>query len=289
MSELPKVLRSWPQPSSGSGPKAAKALKEAQRPARTIGALQEIGFLGLTLTGESRSFTVLAGEGAPTPTEGWVKIAKVQRFQRASITVPEGYDPYVLSVPVLFDAVALTKDRPNVEADILALEWMAGRFRSNAELVGPPPQVTVYSTDSGGNLTNLVPKQFQTVNGSEQLWYLGPIAFDPNPLRDRGGERLRQAATITLTEVVDTASQAQEAATARAAVKGKFRTVRSTAAADTIKKVAQAQGFPRGALSKEAWKTILAANRNLGTSAEKKLRPGTKVKIPEELYRPSAR
>ncbi|HTG23810.1 MAG TPA: hypothetical protein VK681_27500, partial [Reyranella sp.] len=123
MTELPKILRSWPQPKSGSGPKAAKEAKEHALPHRAIGALQEVGFLGLTLTGESRAFTALAGEGAPTPTEGWVKIAKVQRFQRTSITTPEGYDPYVLSVPVLFDAVALTKNRPDVEADILTLEW----------------------------------------------------------------------------------------------------------------------------------------------------------------------
>jgi hypothetical protein len=276
---LPTVLQHWPQPTSGSGPRAEHEAKEASRPPRTIGALQEVGFYAQHgLTGETRTFRVLAGKGAPIPTEGWPKIAKVQRFQRVSLTVPEGYDPYVLSVPVLFDAVALTQNRPNVEADIQTLEWMAGRS-PRGESQGPPPQVMIYSTDSQGNLTNLVPKQFQTVNGASQQWYLTALTFDPNPLKERRGDRIRQEATITLTEIVATESQVQSARAQREAVANKYRTVRSDAAANTIKRIAIREGLPEG------WRAILAANRNLGTNAEKHLPAGTKVKIPETLFR----
>jgi hypothetical protein len=277
-----EIVGQFPQPTSGSGPSGEREAAEAARPPRAIGSLQEVGFFAHTLTGEARTFSVLAGEGAPTATEGWVKVAKVQRFQRVSLTIPEGYDPYVMTVPIRFDAVALTKRRPNVEAQIQTLEWMAGRSRKG-EIVGPPPQVMLYSTDADGNLTNLVPKQFQTVNGSSQQWYLGPITFDPNPLRDRGGDRLRQDATITLTEVVNTEAAIQSQRAIREAVKGKFKVKYTDSAANTIKRVAKREGFPA------AWKAILEANRNLGTSGEKRLPNHTKVRIPEVLYRQVAK
>lgn len=274
----PKVLASWPQPSSGSGTQTIRAPDEAALPPRAIGALQEVGFYAQPSVGKPRTFTVLAGEGAPIPTEGWAKIAKVQRFQRVSITTPEGYDPYVLSVPVLFDAVAKTKNRPDIEANIAMLEWMAGR-PEHGEAKGPPPQVQVYTTDSEGNITSLVPKPFQTVSGSSQQWYITSIAFDPNPLKDRSGARIRQAATIELTEIVNTQAQVQEAREAREKVKNKYRPAYTDSAANTIKKIALREGIP------EAWKAILAANRNLGTSGEKVLPNHTKVRIPESLSR----
>jgi hypothetical protein len=285
MSNVPVVLRRWPQPTSGSGPQGEREAAEAKLPPRTIGSLQEVGFYAQHgLTGETKTFTVLAGEGAPVPTEGWPKIAKVQRFQRVSLTVPEGYDPYVLSVPILFDSVALTKNRPNVEADIATLEWMAGRSpRGEPEATGPPPQVMVYSTDSQGNMTSLVPKQFQTVHGSSQQWYLLAPNFDPKPLKDRSGARIRQLATIELLEIVDTESQIRGARVIRELFKNKFRTVESDAAANTIKRVALREGLPEG------WQAILAANRNLGTNSEKRLPVGTKVKIPEILTRQVAK
>lgn len=275
MAERPVVLRQYPQPTTEGGQKAELAAELGPY------VLQEVGFFGHTLTGEAKSFTVLAGEGAPTPTEGWVKLQKVQRFQRTSVTVPEGYDPYVLTVPLLFDAVARTIRR-NVEQDIQTLEWMAGRS-PRGEPKGPPPLVMVYSTDSAGNLTNLVPKQFQTVPGASQQWYVGPIALDPNPLRNRPGDRIRQAATVTLTEAVNTEQSVQEARAKREEVKGKFRVVHSTKAANTIKKVAVSLGIAG------AWKAILEANRGVTTDPEKKLNPGTRIRIPETAYRQVAR
>jgi hypothetical protein len=286
---LPNALRNWPRVREQLNARPVVSVagnsigKVAALPDRTIGALQEVGFYAQHgLTGETRTFTVLAGEGAAIPTEGWPKIAKVQRFQRVSLTVPEGYDPYVLSVPVLFDAVALTKNRPNIEADIQTLEWMAGRS-PRGESTGQPPQVMVYSTDSQGNITSLVPKQFQTVNGSSQQWYITGLTYDPKPLKDRSGARIRQAATIELLEIVSTESQVQEARAVREAVKKKFRKVETDAAANTIKRVAIREGIPEG------WRAILAANQNLGTNAEKHLPNRTIVKIPETLFRQVAR
>jgi hypothetical protein len=292
MSRLPEVLRQYPQPTTVGGPKAELKAREATLPPRAIPAMQEVGFFAHTIQGEAKTFTVLAGEGAAVPTEGWVKLQKVTRFQRASLTVPEGYDPYVLTVPIMFDAIALAKNRPNVEEDIETLEWMAGRA-AHGEPVGPPPQVSVYSTDSNGNLTSLIPKQFQTVHGSSQQWYLGPIAFDANPLKasravaqQRGitpGDRLRQLATVTLTEIVVTSSAIQEERKAREEVKGKFKTVYTTGTVNTIRRVALSVGSP------ESWNEILAANQNVTTNPDRTLRNHTKIKVPLAVYRQVAR
>lgn len=285
MSQLPKVIRQHAQPRSGSGKKAEKAVrkqeKEALLPPPRIGNSQKIGFFGHTLAGEFKTFTVLAGEGAPMVTEGWPKIAKVPRFQRVAITVPEGYEPIVMTVPVLFDAVALTKERPDIEADVRSLEWMAGRTPNpkGTEIQGEPPFVMIFSTDNSGNLTNLVPKPYQTVPGRSQQWYITNIAFDSNPLRDTGGDRIRQAATVTLTEVVSTPSALARNRASREAVKGKNIKVLSDSAADTIKKVATREGIPG------SWQAILKANRNLGTSAEKVLPKNTVVRIPLTAFR----
>jgi hypothetical protein len=289
---LPEVLRQYPQPTTIGGPKAEHRALERSLPPRAIPATQEVGFFAHTIQGEAKTFTVLAGEGAAVPTEGWPKIQKVTRFQRASLTVPEGYDPYVLTVPVMFDAVALAKNRPNVEEDIETLEWMAGRS-AHGEPVGPPPQVAVYSTDSNGNMTSLVPKQFQTVHGASQQWYLGPITFDTNPLKasravaqQRGitpGDRLRQLATVTLTEIVVTSSAIQEEHKARDEVKGKFEIVYTTSTVNTIKRVALSKGIA------ESWDEILAANRNVTTDANRHLRNHTKIRIPLVAYRQAAR
>jgi hypothetical protein len=289
---LPEVLRQYPQPTTSGGPKAEARAREAALPPRKIPVLQEVGFFAHTLTGEAKTFTVLAGEASAVPTEGWAKIQKVQRFQRVSLTIPEGYDPYVLTVPVLFDAVVLARDRPNVEEDIQTLEWMAGRA-AHGEAKGPPPQVSVYSTDSNGNMTSLVPRQFQTVHGTSQQWYITGIEFDTAALkasremaRQRGispGDRVRQAATVTLTEIVVTQSAIQQERKYREEVKGKFKIVYTTSTVNNIKRVAKSQGFP------EAWEAVLAANRNVTTSPDRPLRNHTKIRVPLVLYRPVAR
>lgn len=295
MSQLPKVIRQYAQPKSGGGVKAEKAvrkqIKEALLPAAQMTSAQEIGFFAHTLSGVHENFTAFAGEGAPTVTEGWAKIAKVPRFQRVAITVPEGYEPIVMTVPILFDAVRLTKDRPDIEEDIRALEWMAGRepLQKGNETKGEPPFVMVYSTDSKGKITNLIPKNYQTVPGRSQQWYVTNIAFDANPLREgeagpsKGnvpvGDRIRQAATVTLTEVVSTPSALARNRASRESVQGKYVKVRSDSAVNTIKKIATREGIPG------SWQAILKANRNLGTSAEKVLPKNTVVKIPLTAFR----
>jgi hypothetical protein len=281
-----EVIRIIEQPTSRGGVKAEKEARQAELPARVVGKDQEIGFVGTTSSGESKTFSVLAGEGAPTVTGGWVKLAKVTRYQRVSITVPEGFDPLVLTVPILFDSTVQVKERSDVESDIAKLEWMAGRYPvpEGGEITGEPPLVEVYTLGNhGGELaqTNLVPRQFQTLSIHERrLWYITEITWDENPLRDRGAERIRQKAKVQLTEVVVNPTTVQRYKKANESVKNKFRVYKTTSQVNTIKRLAAHIGYPA------AWKLILENNKNLGTSATKSLKPGTSVKVPEGVFRP---
>lgn len=260
--KAPKVVRQWAQPVTGG---AIPTI---------LPAPQEIGFFGHQGE-EHKSFKVLAGEGSPTLTGGWVKLAKVQRFQRVSITVPEGYDPLTITIPVLFDAVVAKEVQEDIETDILKLEWMAGRTaHPTTEIVGEPPYVEVYSLSPSGTQTNLVPKQFQTVPGISQQWYITQLTYDANPLRATDGNRVRQLATIELTEIVLSPTALGRVRKQREASKNKFVTYTTNTQINTIRKVAAAKGVPG------AWKAILQANKNLGNNADKHLKRHTKVKVP---------
>jgi hypothetical protein len=268
------------QPSNAKHQTAAQEIQERGLPAPSVSESQQIGFFGHTQTGEKRVVVVLAGEGAPTPTEGWVKIAKVPRFQRVAFTIPEGYEPYGLTVPIQFEAMVKTKERKDLEQDITNLEWMAGRTPNppEGEVKGEPPYVEIYTVNSEGQQIPLVPRSFQGEPGRSQQWYLTNIAFDPNPERDTGGARLRQKATVTLTEIVSTPSALSRNRQAREQVKKKYETVFSSEADNTVRRIAVAFGIP------SSWEAILKANPSIG-SAEKALKPGTAVRIPLTAFR----
>lgn len=277
----PRVLRSWGQQTTAGGPAAERrAAREERLPAPSIAVGQQIGFFGHTQTGEKRIVVVLAGKGAPTPTAGWPKVAEVPRFQRLSFTVPEGYDPYALNVPIQFEAVKLVKGRKDLEQDIVNLEWMAGRSANppEGETKGEPPFVEVYTVNPEGVQIPLVPRQFQGEPGRSKQWYLTNIDYDAEPEKDAGGARLRQKATVTLKEIVSTPSALQRNREAREAAKHKYDTVYATEAENTIRRIAVAYGIP------SSWEAILNANSNIG-SAEKVLRIGTPVKVPQTAFR----
>ena len=281
MSNPLKIVRKWPQKATLSGPKAeAKSIAEERLPAPSVAQAQQIGFLGHTNSGEKRVVVVLAGEGAPTVTGGWVKIAKVPRFQRVAFTVPEGYEPIEMQIPVQFESVRVTKERPNIEQQIIDLEWMAGRSPHpvEGEVKGEPPYVEAYSVNAEGIQVALVPRQYQGEPGRSQQWYITNILFDPNPLRDTAGARLRQKATVTLTEIVSTPSSLKRNREAREAVKNKYETVYATQAENTVRKIAAAYGIP------SSWEAILKANPYI-SSGEKSLPVGSAVKIPLTAYR----
>lgn len=249
-----------------------------------------LGTLGLATKQETQELEVLADEEAPTPTGGWVKIAKLTRPQRVSITTTEGYDPIELTVPLLFDAVMPTVDREDIEYALQKLEWMAGRgvlFKGKPghPALGDPPLVQVWSEDGHGNSIPLIPKAFQTPS---IRWKVTDLAFDKSPLRAASGHRTRQAVVVTLTqdESSPTSTSSVERAALRGTLKGKFLTQKIGAGPKTISELAAflvKAPSERSALTAAIIKAN-ASNRAIGTNPEKRLPVGTEVKVPIEGF-----
>ena len=260
---------------------------------------QYITFIGTLANGtkppEENVVTVLAGEGAPTVTGGWPNWLTLERPQRVGMTVLQGYPPIKLAIPVRFEALLASEQPYDVEREIQKLEWMGGRGRPQGthpkpggtfkgqpghDALGDSPLIEV-RTNNESKMIALVPVQFQSV-----LYVLdgeaGGIVFDPNPLRDTGGARVRQLATVYLKQFVaspgNSADSPSSRAEARAGGKGKGITVASTAVLSTVNKLAI--HYTKTA---ETAREIIAANKNnkaIGTNPEKTLKTGTRVHIP---------
>jgi hypothetical protein len=221
---------------------AAAAARPVYRPTSTA---QHLSFVG-TLTNGVRvaqyNFTVLAGSAAPTVTAGFAKWSVIDRAQRVGMTVLAGYDPLVMDVPVMFDSVV--QQSSDIEGDIAKLDWMAGRgklFASDGGVgvagQGDSPLVRVFSTNTNGVETALIPPSCQGLD-----WVVSGVTFDPNPLRNRAGSRIRQPATVTLTQFVASPGTSYDSPSTRArriaADRGKYRTVHTSAQSNSWKLVA---------------------------------------------------
>lgn len=238
------------------------------------------------------AFTVLADESAATITGGFAKWAVIDRPQRVGMTVLQGYDPLVMDVPILFDNVVPQPDK-DVERCIQILMWMAGRgklFASDGHIgasgQGDSPIVNVYSASSNGRETAMIPPDAHGID-----WVVTGLAFDPNPLRDRGGRRIRQAVTVTLTQHSGSPGTSLDSAAVRARARksldGQFVHFPVTAAHNTIRKITT---FAAHNPSPAAAREVLKANKHklrLGPSIDAPLIPhlkaGTKIKVPKAV------
>jgi hypothetical protein len=257
----------------------------------------------------------LAGMSAPKVTKGWVKWAEVPRWGRVGITVIEGYDPRVMEVPILFDAITgFAEEHEDVETNIRKLEWMAGRGHPHAGLPtgardasGESPLVKVFAVGIHGDESPLVPINEVNSGSPEEggvHWLVTDIAFYDEPqtagrlgpwatTRKRDGHRIRQAATVTLLEHTTYAFDAatKRRAEERGKLKHKFIEVRSTSARNTMRKVAyhefQIKHTPVYKRAKGMGEVVQANNesgRKLGHDQNKPLTPGTRVRIPESAF-----
>ena len=266
---------------------------------------QYITFIGTLANGEKEPeqniVEVLAGEGAPTVTGGWPEWMTLSRPQRVGMTVLQGYPPIKLSIPIRFEAI-LQSERTtplggpyDIEHEIQKLEWMGGRGRPlgthpkpggifhgtpGHDALGDSPLIEV-RTNSEAKMIALVPVQFQ-----EMGWVLdgeaGGISFDPNPLRDVGGARLRQLATVYLKQFVSSpgtgADSPVERAKARAGGKGKGIIVSTTSALNTIQKLVIHYTHSTAGVQETIQRN--RGNRAVGTNPDKPLPVGLKISIP---------
>src|ERR1039458_7403555 len=111
---------------------------------------QYITFIGTLADGskppEENTVEALAGEGAPTVTDGWPEWLTIPRPQRLGMTVLQSYRPIRLSIPVRFEAILESEQttplgKPyDIEREIQKLEWMGGRGRPGEGHGDPHPK-----------------------------------------------------------------------------------------------------------------------------------------------------
>lgn len=160
---------------------------------------------------KSDVFKVLCGDTAPTITDGYANWDVADRSQRTGLAIFRGYSPLVMSVAIRFEAfldgTRLDGNPYNgaqIERDISLLERMAGRGAFTGAAVGLPPVVRVSSTGDRGQVVPLIPfnYQYSSQNKTPPVWVISGIDWDDSALRDNDGLRIRQLATVTLTQVV---------------------------------------------------------------------------------------
>lgn len=252
-------------------------------------------------TVKSRQFTVLAGQGSPQVTQGiGAKANVIDRARRLGYTVPYGYDPIGLDVPIQFESVVPgwkassgTGSPQSIENDIQVLYWMGGRGKLYAEKAeggvgaaaqGDPPIVRVASFFGGGKAqSNLIPPDLHGVD-----WIVAAVVWDNSDtgsIRNAHGDLVRQAASVSLLEY----SPAPGAVFASPTVRAKNRNpatagskvYRTTAAIDTIALVLQHYAHNT---TTAARKLTLSANAKLKvTSWSKHLPPNTPVTVPNSV------
>ncbi|MGH3415555.1 MAG: hypothetical protein ACRDSS_03730 [Actinocrinis sp.] len=292
----------WPEPTSTSNQPRSFGEHGAYQP---FTPQQTYVFAGRAPDGNGYTFRVLAGYGGPKITQGWAKVNVINRPLRLGYTIPDGYDPWQMGLPVQFEArTDQATGHPaisaNLELDIQKLEWMAGRGRLYGHAqghtdVGPatgmPPLVNVASLNGAGNVTNLIPANLHLVD-----WVITNIDYDNTApimsagmsggvIRDRTGDRVRQAATVTLLQYIASPGADNSPASrqrARGTAKG-FKAFKATAALDTIHKIVRYA--TAGKASEADIQTVVAFNRDRlhVRSAAQKLRRGTVVRIPTSV------
>jgi hypothetical protein len=238
------------------------------------------------------TFAVLAGEGAPTLAGGFAKWGVIDRPRRVGMTVLQGYDPMTMDVPVRFDDV-IHQAGVDLERDIQMLHWMAGRgklFAADGHVgasgKGDSPIVNVYSSDSHGKQTPLIPPDVWDID-----WVITGLTFDPSPIRNTAGRRIRQDVTVTLTQYVGSPGTALDSPTVRArarqSITHQFVSFPVTHAHNTIRKITT---FDAHNPSHAAAVQVLKANKarlRLGSSIDAPLiphlKPGTKINVPKSV------
>lgn len=220
------------------------------------------------------------------PTGGWAKWSNVARRQRTSQTVLEGYEPVTLEVPLILDVGVEQPLGPSghrqgdIEAYVERLEWMGGRgrlFKGKPAHPGrgEPPILEIESKGS------LVPLWYQNRNGEEIWWVLEDMSFGPEPVRKESGRRTRQEVTLTLKQYVGSFGNSRSAAAQRIIQTQEQSFVYMTVGGgvNTFTDIAKKYNQTTQRIG-EAAQEIRKANPGLGSSVNKPLPHGKRIRIP---------
>jgi hypothetical protein len=149
----------------------------------------------------SDEFSVLCGDNRPTIADGYAMYDVVSRPGRIGVSRFLGYNPFSMPIDIQFEAFD-TGDGTATETKIAALERMAGRGDYAGAAVGPPAVIRVSVTDANGDVVLLIPSNYQWTpdNPAAPLWRITDISWAGGDYSDDKGQRIRSAATVTLTQ-----------------------------------------------------------------------------------------
>lgn len=219
---------------------------------------------------DNHAFDVLSGDQPPTIVGGYAQWAQVARPLRTGLIVYTGREPMSMQVSVRFILLDQSGSwRTGVDAgtaleeQITTLEWMAG-FGAQ---VGPSPLVYLSTYSAAGKTVPLIPFGYQPdtpdvpkffLGGDSAPWVVTGLTWDPAPVRNENGFRVRQDATVTLTWY-----ESPKGAPKIGLPRAKDKTVISRPGADTPLKIART--FP-------SQNAITLAQGIMGASQNKKLK-----------------
>lgn len=219
------------------------------------------------------SVTCLLGPTAPRVVGGYANWTLVSRRRRKALLEYEGKDPLLMEVPFLIDYLGdHNEDLPGTEGPgercerlCHELEFMAGIGLSLNE---EPPKL-LWNANS----------PHDTEFNPYLLWVIeGGIEWDPMPIRNSIGKRIRQGGTFRLREWVgdEYISTAAELARAKATDKGL-----SGGGTYTVRKGDTLQNIARQKLGDSSrWREIHKLNKKK-VRDPRKLKVGTVLKIPK--------
>jgi hypothetical protein len=149
------------------------------------------------------SFNVNAGDNPPKITGGYAKFDVVDVQGRVGINRFLGYDPLSIDIPIQFENFA-DQVGSLIEDNIAALERMAGRGDYPGAAYGPPAviRVSVMTDGNPPKVVPLIPAQYQYSDQHQNapLYRITGIAWDDGAIRNAAGFRIRQTATVTVTQ-----------------------------------------------------------------------------------------
>jgi LysM repeat protein len=214
----------------------------------------------VTFTSVSPRLVVTAhpGDSQPVVTDGYGTVETVTRPLRRGLTRWVGSNPPQVSIPILLDKF---RTGESVEGDIDDLERMAGLPG------GEPLHVKITATG------NLVP------HAADFEWYITGLDWGDAVLNSKGN-RLRQRATVTVTAIIEAATEKSIAK--RHKPKHHHAGTYRVKSGDTLKSIAKKV---LGDVSR--WVAIKRLNniadpRVVGKPGKKKGAVGTVLKMPKD-------
>jgi hypothetical protein len=146
--------------------------------------------------------SVHAGDEPPTVKKGYAAFSEVAVQGRVGISRFDGYPPIAIDIPIQFEGVGSPGAGGVIEANIAILERMAGRGDYPGAAYGPPAVIVVTSTDNAGNPIPLIPFPYQwsPQHQNAMQFRVTNLTWGPGALRDDQGRRIRQAATVEITQ-----------------------------------------------------------------------------------------